>query len=78
MKPRRTTASFRLARVTLAKFFDWLEALVAVKPDTFIKWHRAIFKMFWRWKSGKRGRPALPKNIRELVRQMACEKLHLG
>jgi len=72
-KPRRTTASFRLAMVALAKFFDWRGALVIVKPETFLKWHRTAFKMFWRWKSRKRGRPALPKNIRELVRQMAHE-----
>src|SRR6201987_5443555 len=72
-KPRRTTASFRLAMVTLAKFFDWRGALVIVKPETFVRWHRTAFKMFWRWKSRKRGRPALPKNLRELVRQMARE-----
>jgi len=72
-KPRRTTATFRLAIVVLAKFFDWRDALVIVKPETFLRWHRTAFKMFWRWKSRKRGRPALPKNIRELVRQMARE-----
>jgi putative transposase len=72
-KPRRTTASFRLAMVALAKFFDWRDALVIVKPETFVKWHRTAFKMFWRWRSHKRGRPALPKNICELVRQMARE-----
>jgi putative transposase len=72
-KPRRTTASFRLAMVALAKFFDWRDALVIVKPETFVKWHRTAFKMFWRWRSRKRGRPALPKNICELVRQMARE-----
>ena len=59
--------------VALAKFFDWRDALVIVKPETFVKWHRTAFKMFWRWRSRKRGRPALPKNIRELVRQMARE-----
>jgi hypothetical protein len=41
-----------------------------VKPETFIKWHRSAFRMLWRWKSRKHGRPALPKNIRDLVRQM--------
>ena len=34
---------------------------------------RVAFKMFWRWRSHKRGRPALPKNICELVRQMTRE-----
>jgi putative transposase len=59
--------------VALAKFFDWRDALVIVKPITFLRWHRTGFKMFWRWKSRKRGRPALPKNIRQLVRHMARE-----
>ena len=70
-KPRSTTASFRLAMVALARFFDWRDALVIVKPETFVKWHRMAFRSFWRWKSRKRGRPKLPKNIKELVREMA-------
>jgi putative transposase len=70
-KPRRTAASFRLAMVALAKFFDWRNALVIVKPKTFLKWHRTAFRTFWRWKSRKRGRPPLPKNLRELVRRKA-------
>jgi hypothetical protein len=73
VRPRRTTASFRLAMVALAKFFDWRRALTIAKPETFIKWHRTAFRMLWRWRSRKRGPPALPKNIRELVRQMARE-----
>jgi putative transposase len=71
-RPRRTTASFRLAMVALAKS-NWSDALVIVKPETFLGWHRRAFKMLWRWKSRKRGRPALPKNIRELVRHVARE-----
>ena len=43
------------------------------RTDTFIKWHRTAFRMFWRWKSRKEGRPALPKNLRELIRQMDRE-----
>jgi len=72
-KPCRTTASFRFAMVALARFFDWRGALLMVKPETFVRWHRTAFKMFWRWRSRKRGRPALPQNIRQLVRQMARE-----
>jgi len=59
--------------IALARFFDWLDALMIVKPETFIKWHRSAFRMFWRWKSWKRGRPPLPKNLRELISQMARE-----
>jgi len=40
VKPSRTTATFRLAMVTPARFFDWRGALVIVKPVTFLKWHR--------------------------------------
>ena len=59
--------------IALARFFYWRDALVIVRPETFIRWHRTAFKMFWRWKSRKRGRPALPKNLRELIRHMARE-----
>jgi putative transposase len=69
----RTTASFRLAMIALAKFFNWRNALMIVKPETFLGWHRTAFKMFWRWKSRKPGRPALPKDLRELVLRMARE-----
>jgi len=72
-KRRRTTAAIRLAMVAFAKFFDWRDALVIVKPETFIGWHRSAFKMFWRWKSRKRGRPTLPKDLRDLIRHMARE-----
>ena len=72
-RPRRTTAPLRLAMVALARFFDWRNALVIVKPDTFVGWHRTAFKKFWRWKSRKPGRPPLPKDLRELVLRMARE-----
>jgi putative transposase len=64
--------------VWLYGFFDWREALVIVKPETFLKWHRAPFRAFWRWRSRKRGRPPLPKNLRELIREMAHDNLTWG
>ena len=77
-KRRSTTATIRLAMIALARFFDWRDALVIVKPETFIKWHRTAFRRFWRWKSRKRGRPPLPKNLRELIRQMDIENATWG
>src|ERR1035438_5023296 len=59
--------------VALSKFFDWRDALAIVKPETFVGWQRTAFKMFWRWKSRKPGRPALPKNVQELIGQRARE-----
>jgi putative transposase len=71
-KPRRTTAAVRLLLLALARWFDWRGTLVIVQPATFIKWHRTAFRMLWRWKSNKRGRPPLPTNLRDLIREMSA------
>jgi hypothetical protein len=71
VRPRRSTATTRAVMVLLSRFFDWREALVIVKPETFLKWHRSAFRTFWRWKSRKRGRPRLPNELRDLIREMA-------
>jgi Integrase core domain len=42
----------RLFLVCLSKLWGgWREALIIVKPDTVIKWHREGFRLYWRWKS---------------------------
>jgi len=49
-----------------------LNALVIVKPETVIGWHRAGFRLFWKWKSRSRsGRPKVPLEIRESIRDMS-------
>jgi putative transposase len=72
-KPKRTTPAFRFAMVALARFFDWRNALVIVQPATFLKWHRNAFRLFWLWKSRRRGRPPLPRNLRQIVRRLDRE-----
>ncbi len=54
---------------------DWRTALVIVKPQTVIAWHRKSFRLFWTWKvrSGNRGRPAVTKEVRDLIRTMSRE-----
>lgn len=47
----------------VSRLFDWRIALVLVKPDALIRWHRKGFRLFWRWKSKPVGRPRLPKNL---------------
>lgn len=45
-----------------------------VQPDTILRWHRAGFRAYWRWKSRRRpGRPRASRELRELVRQMSTE-----
>jgi transposase InsO family protein len=49
-----------------------LNALVIVKPETVIGWHRAGFRLFWKWKSRSRsGRPKVPLEIRQLILDMS-------
>ena len=48
------------------------DALAIVKPETVVKWHRAGFRLYWRWKSKARGgRPTVPLEIRKLIREMS-------
>jgi transposase InsO family protein len=72
MQPRRLTNSARLSLVLWSELFDWRSALVIVKPETLIGWHRRGFKLFWKWKS-RVGRPRLPEDIRKLIVRMALE-----
>jgi hypothetical protein len=53
----------------------WKDALVIVKPETVVSWHRQGFRLFWKWKSchGKPGRPRTSKEIRELIQRMSRE-----
>jgi putative transposase len=72
VKPRRVDAATRVMLTLLSRWFDWRSALVVVRPETLIGWHRAGFRLFWRWKS-RAGRPPIPKELRELIRRMAEE-----
>src|SRR5262245_63144878 len=41
-------------------------------PETVVRWHRAGFRAYWRWKSRVRwGRPKVPLEIRQLIRDMS-------
>ena len=44
-----------------------------VKPGTVIAWHRKGFKLYWRWKSRKHGRPKIDAEVRTLIRRMSEE-----
>ena len=49
-----------------------VDALTIVEPETVIRWHRAGFRLFWRWKSRSRsGRPKVSLEIRQLIRDMS-------
>ena len=73
-RPALTKAD-RAFWVALSRLWpDWHNALILVKPETVIGWHRKGFRLYWTWKSRNRGgRPPIDAEIRTLIRRMASE-----
>jgi len=73
--PKKQTfgAIDRLVFVGLYRVFPRvLDALAIVRPGTVIKWHRAGFRLYWRWKSRPRGgRPTVSLEMRRLIHEMS-------
>ena len=72
ISPRKLTAGARFSLLLWSRFFNWREALMIVKPETLIGWHRKGFRLWWRWKS-RLGRPRIPADLRQLIVRMVRE-----
>ena len=62
----------------LIQLYRWfpsiLRVLKIVQPETLVRWHRAGFRFYWRWKSRfQGGRPRIEAELRALIRQMSLE-----
>ena len=77
IKPRRIDAATRISLVFLSRLFDWRDALVVVRPETLIRWHRAGWRLLWRWRC-RPGRPPIPRELRQLIRRMATQNRSWG
>src|ERR1035437_8171955 len=56
-----------------------LKVVTIIEPATLVRWHRAGFRRYWRWKSRSRGgRPQIEIALRALIRQMSMENLLWG
>ena len=57
------------------RWASWHHAVLFVSPETVVRWHRAGWRRYWRWKSrgGQTGRPRIPAEARELIAQMSQE-----
>jgi len=65
-------------RWILIELYRWfpsiLQVVTIVQPETIVRWHRAGFRCYWRWKSRSRGgRPQIETDLRALIRQMSIE-----
>src|SRR3984885_6429522 len=62
----------------LTQLYRWfpsiLQVLIIIQPETLVRWHRAGFRRYWRWKSNWRGgRPRIEMELRALIRRMSME-----
>src|SRR5258708_21764372 len=60
------------------QLYRWFPSIVKVvtivQPETLVRWHRAGFRSYWRWKLRRRGgRPRIEIELRALIRQMSTE-----
>jgi hypothetical protein len=81
VKRSKLTPADRLLWAWLRRVWqDWQSGVFVMKAATVLGSHRKGFRLFWRWKirHGKPGRPAVPKEIRELIRMMSRENPLLG
>src|SRR6202163_1678446 len=71
----RLTNNDRWFFIQLYRWFpSILQVLTIVRPETLVRWHRAGFRCYWRWKSRPRGgRPQIEANLRVLIRLMSVE-----
>jgi putative transposase len=78
-RPRLKPADHLLWAWLSRVWVDWCHALMIVKPETVLTWHRKGFRLFWTRKGrrGQAGRPSLSREVRDLIRRM-CRENPLG
>src|ERR1019366_384795 len=76
----RLCGSDRALLIWMTKLWpSLLSTTQVVQPETILRWHRAGFKVFWRWKSRNRaGRPQIDRGLRDLIRRMSRENALWG
>jgi len=73
-RPTLTPADRALLVLLAGRVRAWRHALLIVRPETLLGWHRAGFRSFWRRKSRPGpGRPPLAAETIVLIRRMATE-----
>ena len=67
------TRADRILLVLLAKLVrTWQQALLIVQPDTLLRWHRELFRLYWKWKPKAASRkPKIAEETIALIREMA-------
>ena len=76
----RLSVADRLLWLWLSRLWrGWRSALIIVKPETVIAWHRRGFRLYWSWKSRYRpGRPSVSREVIDLIRKMSLANPRWG
>ena len=74
IRPKRPDKATRVTLALLSRVVVWRELLTIVRPDTVVRWHRDLYRLFWRVKSKPRGRPPIPADLQRLIAAMAAAK----
>jgi len=74
-KRPRLKPSDRMLWALISGFLpDWRRHLTIVKPDTVVRWHRAGWRLYWKWKSKPGpGRPKVTAEVRVLIRKISLD-----
>ena len=70
-------------RLFFVQLYRWcpsaLKAITIIRPETVVRWHRAGFRRYWRWRSrGRGGRPPIRAELRVFIRRMSVENVLWG
>ncbi len=65
-------------RLFLIQLYRWfpsiLKTITIIQPETLVRWHRAGFRRYWRWKSRSMGgRPKIDADLRALIRRISVD-----
>ena len=71
----RLRGSDRALLIWMTRLWPNLRGMAqVVQPETILRWHRAGFKVFWRWRSRNgAGRPKIDRGLRDLIQRMSRE-----
>jgi hypothetical protein len=73
-RPRISRSDRTLLVLLASRVRAWRQALLIIQPATLMRWHRAGFRLVWRWRSTPRSRqPRVPQQTVDLIRWLARE-----
>jgi len=78
-RPKLTDRDRRWLVILASRIKNWRQVLLIVQPETLLRWHRELFRSFWRWRSKVTSRkPRVPQATIDLIQTMAKDNVLWG